>query len=103
MSRTSQVIKNKNRVEKLRKDRRRNEMVSLRNNSAFKAKLYAELQHVDAILEDNDVDALILTVPDKSLAQFSSCIYTEDLAGYNIEQVDGQSNQFYIRRKSIDF
>ena len=39
MSRTGDVIKNKNKVEKSRKIRRKNEMLNLRNRSAFKAKL----------------------------------------------------------------
>ena len=43
MSRTSEVLKNKNKVEKARKARRRNEMLTLRDKSAFKAKLYDDI------------------------------------------------------------
>ena len=35
--------------------------------------------------------------------EFTASIYSEDLAGYDIQQVEGQSNQFYIRRKYIAF
>lgn len=103
MSRISQVIKNKNKIEKSRKARRRNEMISLRDRSAFKAKLYDELKHIDVIFEDSDIDAILITVPDRALAQFNTAIYSEDLAGYDIEQVENQPNQFYIRRKYIVF
>lgn len=103
MSRTSEVIKNKNKVEKSRKARRKNEMLTLRNRSAFKAKLYDELKHVEVILSDSDIDAVIVTIPDRALTEFTSSIYSEDLAGYDIKQVEGQSNQFYIRRKYIAF
>lgn len=103
MSRTSEVLKNRNKVEKARKARRKNEMLTLRDRSAFKAKLYDELKHIEIIFEDPDIDAIKITVPDRSLAQFNMAIFSEDLAGYDIEQVQDQPNQFYIRRKYIAF
>lgn len=103
MSRTSEVLKNKNKIEKARKLRRRNEMLSLKDKSAFKAKMYDELKHIEVMFEDPDVDAVKITVPDRSLAQFNTAIYSEDLAGYDIEQDKEEPNQFYIRRKFIAF
>lgn len=103
MSRTSEVLKNKNKVEKARKARRKNEMLTLRDRSAFKAKLYDELKHIEIIFEDSDVEAVRVTIPDRSLAQFNAAIYSEDLAAYDIEQVKDVPNQFYIRRKYIAF
>lgn len=103
MSRTGDVIKNKNKVEKSRKIRRKNEMLNLRNRSAFKAKLHDELKHVEVILQCADVDAVVITVPDKFSYQFGAAIYAEDLAGYDIEQVEGKPDQFYVRRKIVRF
>jgi hypothetical protein len=103
MSRTSDVLKNKNKVEKARKARRKNEINSLRDSSAFKAKLYDELKHIEIIFEDEHVDAVKIAVPDRSLAQFNAAIYSEDLAGYDIQQVADQPNVFYIRRRYISF
>lgn len=103
MSRTSEVIKNKNKVEKARKARRKHEMLTLKDRSAFKAKLYDELKHVEIIFEDADVEAVKITVPDKSMAAFNAAIYSEDLAGYSVEQVENQPNQFLIKRKYIAF
>ena len=103
MSRTSEVLKNRNKVEKSRKARRKNEMQLLKNKSAYKAKLYDELKHVEILLKDPDIDAVVISVPDSSITQFSASIYADDLAGYDIEQVEGQPNQFRIRRKFIMF
>ena len=103
MSRISEVIKNKNNVEKSRKARRKNEMQLLRNKSEFKARLYDEMKHIEAALHDDNIEAIIVTVPDTSLAQFSASIYSEDLADYNVEQVEDQPNQFLIRRKFLAF
>jgi hypothetical protein len=103
VSRTSEVIKNKNKIEKARKARRKNEMVALKNKSAFKARLYDELKKVDIILNDKDIDAVVVTVPEKSISQFTTAIYSEDLVGYTVEQVPQHPNQFYLRRKYISF
>ena len=65
--------------------------------------MYDELKHVEVILKDNDVDAVIISVPDASIAQFSAAIYADELSGYEITQGEGQSNLFYIRRKFIVF
>ena len=102
MSRTSEVIKNKNKVEKARKARRKNEMLTLRNKSAFRAKLHDELNHVYVLLESGTVNAVVITVPEKILSEFNASLYSEDLAGYIVEQVEGVPNQFYLRSKIID-
>ena len=103
MSRISEVIKNRNKIEKARKARRKNEMQMLRSESACKAKLYDELKHVEILLRDPDIDAVVINVSDASITQFTASIYSDDLAGYDIQQVDGQPNQFKIRRKFIMF
>lgn len=103
MSRISETLKNKNKIEKARKTRRKNDMLTLRDKSAFKAKLYDELKHVEAILRDDTVEAVVVTVPDKFLSQFSTAIYTEDLAVYDVKQVANKANEFYIRRKYLQF
>ena len=101
MSRVTQVLKNKNKVEKLRKARRRAELNSLRDNSAFKAKLYDELQHLELILGDNDVDAVVIEVVGKYMNLFSTAIYSEDMAGYTVQQSESNPSQFIIKRKLV--
>lgn len=103
MSRVSEVIKNKNKVEKAHRARRKNEMLSLRDKSAFKAKLHDELRHVEAILDSEEVESVVITVPEKFMYQFNSAIYADDLAGFDIEQSTDVPNKFYIRRKIVRF
>ena len=100
---TREVIKNKNKVDKALKARRNSELVNLKIKSNFKARLRNELRHISIILQDSDVEAVQVTVPDKMLSLFSTAIYSEDLAGYNVTQADGESNKFLIGKKLIDF
>lgn len=103
MSRISDVMKNKNRVEKLRQTRRREEISSMKNESAFKARLYDELNRLNFILEQGEVDCIIIKIPDAFLANFGAAIYGADLVEYNIEQVESEPNKFYVRRKFVAF
>ena len=103
MSRVSEVLKNKNRVEKLRRGRKKDEMTSIMQESAFKVRLYDELKKIDVLFESDEVNSVIIEVPDEFIAKFGLAIYSEDLADYTITQVDGYSNRFSIERKFIAF
>ena len=103
LERTREVYRNKNKIDKALKARRKNEMLNLKNKSAFKAKLYDELKHIEIILQDPSIEAVQVTVPDKVLSQFSTAIYSEDLASYDVTQVEGESNMFLIKRKFVAF
>ena len=103
MSRVREVLKNRNRVEKTQRARRKEEINSLRVNSAFKARLYDELKRIDILLDSDEIDSVIITIPDVFLPKFGEAIYSEDLAEYDIQQVDGVPNQFYVRHKFIQF
>lgn len=103
MSRLTEVIKNKNKVEKLRRNRRRNEITRLRAQTAFKARLYDELKHVDILLDDENIEAVIIEVPDTMQSAFGNALYSEDLVDYEITQVEDAANKFYVRKKYIAF
>lgn len=103
MSRISDALKNKNRVERTQRARRKEELNSLRASAAFKAKLYDELKKVDILLNSSEVDSVIISIPDVFMAKFGEAIYSEDLAEYDIQQVPDIPNQFYIRHKVIQF
>jgi len=103
MSRTMDVIRNKNKVEKARRKRQINEIHKLRSQSAFKANLHDALKHIEVVLEDKNVKAVLVTVPDNMYYQFSEAIYSEDLAGYDIRQSEKEANQFFISRKIVEF
>lgn len=101
MSRLTDTIKNKNRVERAQHVRRKEEIASLRVNSAFKARLYDELKKVNMLLESDEVSAVMITIPDVFLAKFGEALYSEDLVEYDIQQVEGEPNKFYIKHKFI--
>ena len=103
MSRISEVLKNKNRVEKIRRNRRRDEMTLLKQESSFKVRLYDELKKIDILFEKDEVEAVIIEVPNEFIAKFGAAIYSEDLAEYTIKQVDGYANRFSIERKIVIF
>ncbi len=103
MSRVSQVLKNRNRVEKTQRARRKEEIQSLRVSSAFKARLYGELKKIDALLDSDEISSIVITIPDAFIARFGEAIYSEDLAEYDIRQVEGTPNQFYVKHKVIQF
>ena len=103
LSRTLNVIHNKHKVDKALQARHKNELLNVKQQSAYKARLYDELKHVEVMLQDPDVDAVIVEIPQKMLPQFSAAIYAEDLASYDVQQMDNQANKFYIRRKFVAF
>lgn len=103
MSRIQEVLKNKNRVERTQRARRKEELNSLRVSAAFKARLYDELKKIDILLDNDEVNSVVITIPDAFLAKFGEAIYSEDLAEYDIQQVEGVPNQFYVRHKFLQF
>lgn len=103
MSRVSEVIKNKNRVERTQKARRKEELNSLRVRSAFKARLYDELKKIDILLDSDEIESVIIAIPETFMSQFGEAIYSEDLAEYDIQQVEGSPNLFHVRHKFIQF
>lgn len=103
MSRVSEVLKNKNRVERTQKARRKEELNSLRIRSAFKARLYEELKKIDVLLDSDEVESVVISIPEAFMSQFGEAIYSEDLAEYDIQQLEGSPNMFYVRHKFIQF
>ncbi len=101
MSRISNVIKNKNKIEKARRARQKDELLHLRETSVFKAKLYDKINQIEMLFSEDSVNAIIITVPDESLNYFTNAVYSEDLAGYIVEQVPEQYNKFVLRRKFV--
>ena len=103
MSRISEVIKNKNKMTKALKEKHKREMSTLRDKSAYKAKLYNELKHIDVILEEADVESVVIKIPDNLLAQFNSAIFSEDLVGYDVVPCKDDPTKFYVKRKYVSF
>ena len=103
MSRVSEVLKNKNRVERTQKARRKEELNDLRVKAAFKARLYDELKKIDILLDSGEIESVVIAIPEAFMSQFGEAIYSEDLAEYDIQQVENSPNLFYVRHKFIQF
>ena len=61
-----------------------------------------ELKYIDVLLDSKEVDSVV-NCTDLYLAKFGAAIYSEDLAEYDISQVEGTSNQFYVKKKLLVF
>ena len=103
MSRIGEVLKNKNKVEKLRVARRKDDLSSMKMDSAFSARLYDELKKIEILFEKDEIESLFITIPDIFQSKFMGAIFTDTLAGYDIKQVEGSSSEFQVRRKFIAF
>ena len=101
MSRISEVIKNKNRIEKSHRARRKEELSNLRGKAAYKAAISDELKYIDTLLSSDEIEGVVIKVPDKQIAKFSESIYSEELAGYEITQMPNEPDKFLIRLKAI--
>ena len=101
MSRISEVIKAKNKVEKSHKARRDEELSKLRGDAAYKAALSDSFRHLDVLLNSSEIGGIIIKVPTEQIAKFSENIYSEELSGYEISQIPGEPDQFMVRMKAI--
>ena len=99
MSRVSEVLKNRNIVEKTRKARQKEELNSLRVTAAFKASLMDEMNKVNVLLNDENVECVTIKIPEKLITEFNKTIYSEEMAGYDIIQISPDT--FEIRYKLI--
>lgn len=102
-SRTAQVIKNRNRVERARNKYREDEMQILNSQAAFKARLADDLKDINFLLQDRDIKSVVVHVPDDKIAEFVRSIYTEDLQDYDVQQYEDNPNKFLISKKIIVF
>ena len=101
MSRVSEVLKNKNRVEKAHRLRRREEMDKLKASSAYRAALNDELKHISVLLNSGQVEGVIIQIPEKMLSKFTATIYSEEMTEFDITQVEDEADKFIVRLKAI--
>lgn len=101
MSRIIETLKNKNKVERMEKQRRDNELNRLKIETAYTAKLNDELKILNAIFSNADVDRVVIEIPKEVITMFTRSIYREEMTQYNIVQVE--ENRFEIGRKIVNF
>lgn len=101
MSKTIQVLKNKNKREKQARNTRTQELRSMQLDSEYRAKLYNVMSDIEVLLSDDEVERVRITIPEEHLSKFMKAIYGEEMALYEIIQV--KENVFDIGRKIVNF
>lgn len=102
MSRTLDVIRNRNKVEKELRKRKQNEIVRLRRSTSFRASASEFFKGLNALLEDETVENITIEIDDKDISNFGRIlIESHDLDAFDIKQVKGKPNQFIVSKKYI--
>lgn len=101
MSRTLNVIKNKNKREREARLKNRQNLEAIKTEAAFRAKLHDDMKCIDVMLQDEEVDTVCVEIPKQHLSNFMRVIYSEEMAQYSINQID--TDKFEIGRKVITF
>ncbi|MBR1455094.1 MAG: hypothetical protein IJ593_10710 [Lachnospiraceae bacterium] len=101
MSRIFDTLKNKSKIERVRRQRQKEEINSIKNKTIYKAALANEFKKIDILLDSFDIRSVEIEISDKMLNSFTEAMYSNELAGYDIRQMPENPNRFIIRYKEI--
>lgn len=101
MSRITEVLKNKNRVEKSQRARRKDELNQLKTRAAFNASLSDEMKYIDTLLSSSEIEYVTIKVPEGLIAKFGEAIYSEGMSGYDVAQNPNKPDEFTIKLRAI--
>lgn len=101
MSRIGDVLRNKNRVEKINRQRQQEDMANIKKEARFKTALSNDLRNLDVLLDSGEVSSVVMEIPSEHLTKFTRALYSPELADYEITQED--ANKFRFRRKILRF
>lgn len=101
MSRVINVLKNRNRLEKLEKERSKTEMENMRLDTAYRAKLIEVMDAIQMILDIEGVKSVVINIPEVHISRFMKTLYLEEMSQYNIKQLN--ELQYEISNKVINF
>jgi hypothetical protein len=96
-----EALRKKNVIEHKYNLKRREELNTLRVESAYRAKLYDEIKVIELLLNDDNVKSVVIEVPKQHITKFLRAIYGEEFMQYNITQLDEYT--FEIGRKIVNF
>lgn len=99
MSRLGYVIREKGRLEKEERQRRTRELQEIRQETAYKARLFDDMQVVRVVLSDPSVKDVVVEVPEGYITQFMKALYSDEMAEYTVA-IDG--TRATIRRRVIN-
>jgi hypothetical protein len=96
--RLRRVIREKNKVQKERKRRRNKDIIEMRNNSIFSAKLSRDLNIIGILLMDSDIDSIEVETSQENVPRLDSAMYGYEMAEYVVSKDD---TRYTIRNKDI--
>lgn len=98
MSQLAHVIREKNRIEASARKKREQDMQEVKKDTAYRAKMYDDMQAVRVAFRDPNVESIVIKVPEQYMVQFMKAVYSDEMAEYNVH-IDG--TEATIRRKMI--
>lgn len=98
--RLRQVAKNKNRISKVSKQRRVEEINSMRAEAIFRASLTEDLKIVSLVLADPEVSDITVSTRKEDIGKLTSAMYSPDMGEYTVIK---NGEQFKVSRKIINF
>lgn len=80
------VIKNKNKYEKIEKERRKQELDDLKEDGIFRVALSKDINLLKTILDDSEVSYVEAEVDQKYLINFHKALHYEEMKIFRIAQ-----------------
>lgn len=82
------VMKEKNKTQKERKRRRNRDIVEMRNNSIFSAKLNRDLNIIGTLLMDSDITSIEVETSQENIPRLDSAMYGYEMAEFDVSKDD---------------
>lgn len=96
--RLRRVMKEKNKTQKERKRRRNRDIVEMRNNSIFSAKLNRDLNIIGTLLIDSDITSIEVETSQENIPRLDSAMYGYEMAEFDVSKDD---TRYTISNKRI--
>lgn len=96
--RLRRVMKEKNKTQKERKRRRNRDIVDMRNNSIFSAKLNRDLNIIGTLLMDSDITSIEVETSQENIPRLDSAMYGYEMAEFDVSKDD---TRYTISNKRI--
>ena len=96
--RLRRVMKEKNKTQKERKRRRNRDIVEMRNNSIFSAKLNRDLNIIGTLLMDSDITSIEVETSQENIPRLDSAMYGHEMAEFDVSKDD---TRYTISNKRI--
>ena len=91
-------MKEKNKTQKERKRRRNRDIVEMRNNSIFSAKLNRDLNIIGTLLMDSDITSIEVETSQENIPRLDSAMYGYEMAEFDVSKDD---TRYTISNKRI--